>query len=187
MISFKVIRAWMRSALEESNILGKKEEGTCEKERERSEERKDRSRGEGSAWWECRGPEVQTADICQGKHRRGDEETATETCLKSRLKGQCYLQEFKLFLIWQEMYPWYQWCYNSVIFQQSAFSVTSQLGKEKCTEVPPGGKFGTGKGTSNRICKKYIYTYIFFQHRVHSLFCNNKYCIKSRAISLMGV
>lgn len=40
----------MSLALEGSNVLEKKEEGTCEKERERSEERKDGSRGEGSAW-----------------------------------------------------------------------------------------------------------------------------------------
>lgn len=49
MISFKVVRAWMSSPLEGSNILEKKEGGTCEKERERSKERKAGSRGEGSA------------------------------------------------------------------------------------------------------------------------------------------
>ena len=72
MIAFKVIRAWMSLPLEGSNIL-EKEEGACEKEREArrgrmgAEERRVCVESAGGA-------EVQTADVCQGKHRREDAE-----------------------------------------------------------------------------------------------------------------
>ena len=73
MIAFKVIRAWMSLPLEGSNIFEKKE-GACEKERKKKgEEGWEQRRGECVLRVQG-GAEVQTADVCQGKHRPEDAE-----------------------------------------------------------------------------------------------------------------